>query len=143
MKILLRISFLLPLAIIIGTVFHKAEAQTSPFEAPVSEGVIIYSLPSTSILLQVEAVREVYTPGPYAKYAKKYLGIDVPLDGAEKYQLTSIKLDTYLEADMTKRYVANLGGLATGATTTFFKMTSQGVIVLSDSQNGKSDLWRL
>lgn len=132
----------MPLAMIIGTVFHKAEAQTSPFEAPVSEGVIIYSLPSTSILLQVEAVREVYTPGPYAKYAKKYLGIDVPLDGAEKYQLTSIKLDTYLEADMSKRYVANLGGLATGATTTFFKMTSQGVIVLSDSQNGKSDLWR-
>ena len=36
-------------------------------------GALVYSLPSTSLHLAVEAEREVYTPGPYAKYAKKYL----------------------------------------------------------------------
>lgn len=40
-------------------------------------GVLVYSLPSTSLHLAVEAEREVYTPGPYAKFAKKYLGLDI------------------------------------------------------------------
>ena len=37
------------------------------------EGFLTYSLPSTSIVLEVEAVQEKFYVGPYAKYAEKYL----------------------------------------------------------------------
>ena len=142
MKFLSKFVYLLPLAVIFVFSGNYADAQVSPAGAPASEGVVTYSLPCTSLLLEVEAVREVYTPGPYSKYAKKYLGIDVPQEAAEQYQLTSIKLTPFLEADMSKCYVVNLGSLATEATTSFFKMTSQGVIVLSDSPKANSDIWR-
>ena len=39
------------------------------------EGYLTYSLPSTVISIDVEAVQEKFYAGPYAKYAEKYLGI--------------------------------------------------------------------
>ena len=39
------------------------------------EGFLTYSLPSTTITLEVEALQEKFYSGPYAKYAEKYLGI--------------------------------------------------------------------
>ena len=69
------------------------KGQTPP------DGVVIYSLPLTTIHLTVEAVCETYTPGPYSGYAKKYLGIDVPQEASTKYTLSKIRMTPYLEAD--------------------------------------------
>lgn len=102
---------------------------------------LVYSLPSTSIHLSVEAEREVYTPGPYAKFAKKYLGLDVELEPSEKYTLLSVQLTPYIEADMSKRFGVNLMG-AQGLAESFFQMTSQGIIILSDHNKGDSEAWR-
>ena len=44
------------------------------------EGYLTYSLPSTVLVFEVEAVRENFYAGPYAAYAEKYLGITVPLE---------------------------------------------------------------
>ena len=104
-------------------------------------GVLVYSLPSTSLHLAVEAEREVYTPGPYAKFAKKYLGLDIDVEPYEKYNLLSVKVTPYLEADMNKRYVANLTGLD-ALSSTFFQMTSQGLVIMSDQNKGDSEYWR-
>lgn len=104
-------------------------------------GVLVYSLPNTSLHLEVEALKEVYTPGPYAKFAKKYLGITVEGEASEKYHLKTIKVTPYLEADMSKRYVINLNGVP-NITETFFKMTSQGIVVLSDNHIGGGESWR-
>ena len=112
-----------------------------PVKAQSEGGSLVYSLPTTSIHLEVEAVREVYTPGPYAKFAKKYLGLDVEVEPSEKYHLLSVKLTPYLEADMTERHVINLMG-AKGLSDSFFKMTSQGLVVLSDQNKGDSEYWR-
>jgi hypothetical protein len=38
-------------------------------------GCVTYSLPSTVIALEVDAVQEKFYAGPYAKFAEKYLGI--------------------------------------------------------------------
>ena len=40
------------------------------------EGSLVYSLPFTSVRLEVKAQKESFFAGPYAKYAQKYLGID-------------------------------------------------------------------
>lgn len=113
----------------------------SPVKAQTENSALVYSLPSTSLHLAVEAQREVYTPGPYAKFAKKYLGLDVEVEPYEKYNLLSVKLTPYLEADMNKRYAVNLTG-SQGLSNTFFQMTSQGVIILSDQYKGDSEYWR-
>ena len=112
-----------------------------PVKAQGEGGSLVYSLPTTSTHLEVEAVREVYTPGPYAKFAKKYLGLDVEVEPSEKYHLLSVKLTPYLEADMTERHVINLMG-AKGLSDSFFKMTSQGLVDLSDQNKGDSAYWR-
>lgn len=39
-------------------------------------GTVSYALPQTTITIEVEAVREYFYAGPYAKYAQKYLGVD-------------------------------------------------------------------
>lgn len=64
--------------------------RIEPGQTP-PDGVVIYSLPSTSLHLTVEAVCETYTPGPYCQWAKKYLGIDVPQEASTKYTLSNIK----------------------------------------------------
>lgn len=104
-------------------------------------GVLVYSLPSTSLHLEVEAQREVYTPGPYAKFAKKYLGLDVNVEPYERYNLLSVKVTPYLEADMEKRYAVNLIGMD-ALSSTFFQMTSQGLVIMSDQNKGDSEYWR-
>ena len=67
------------------------------------EGYITYSLPSTTIVLDVEAVKESFYAGPYARFAEKYLGIKVRQKDEVKWQVTRLSLTPYVEADLTKR----------------------------------------
>ena len=49
-------------------------ACVSAFAQELPQGVVVYALPLTSIQLQAEATREVFTAGPYAKFAAKGAG---------------------------------------------------------------------
>lgn len=107
------------------------------------EGVVVYSLPLTSIRLDVEAVCERYTPGPYSRWAKKYLGIDVPQEADVKYTLSKIGMRPYIEADRSCSYIVNLDGLLGKASpASFFEFSSQGLLLLSDENKGLGDSWR-
>lgn len=109
----------------------------------IPEGVIVYNLPSTSIHLTVEAVQEKYTPGPYAQYARKYLGIDVPQEASSKYTVNNISMLPYLEADRSCSYVINVDGIGKDIAPLYFlKFTSQGMVMLSDSYTGDTGRWR-
>lgn len=113
------------------------KGQTPP------DGVVIYSLPMTSIHLSVEAVCETYIPGPYSKWAKKYLGIDVPQEASTSYTLSNIRMTPYLEADRSCSYIVNLDGfLGEASPASFFEFSSQGLLLLSDESKGKGDSWR-
>lgn len=104
---------------------------------------VVYSLPSTTVHLNVKAVRTSYTPGPYAGYAKKYLGIDVQQKAGTTYTLGDIKLTPYLEADRSQSYVINLSGAGKNVTPlTFLEFSSQGLIMLSDGNKGMENTWR-
>lgn len=106
-------------------------------------GVVVYSLPKTNLHLTVEALCESYTPGIYSQYAQKFLGIDVPKSAQTQYTLMNIKLNPLIEADRSKSYIANLNGFENKtAPASFFKMTSQGVIILSDENKGGDEYWR-
>lgn len=110
---------------------------------PAPDGVVVYSLPLTTVRLDVEAVCETYTPGPYCQWAKKYLGIDVPQEVSTSYTLSRIRMTPYLEADRSCSYVVNLDGmLGEASPASFFEFSSQGLLLLSDENKGNVNSWR-
>jgi len=104
------------------------------------EGYLTYSLPSTSIVLEVEAVQEKFYAGPYAMYAEKYLGIKARQKDETSFQLTQIKMFPLLEADQSRRYTLNVKKGQIDAV--FLKLASVGLISFSDAKFGDESVWR-
>lgn len=124
----------------IGMTFSAA-AQVLNSNETAPSGTVLYSLPSTTIVLKVTAEHESYQAGPYAQYAQKYLGIDVRLSSGEFYKIKAIEMIPCIEADPSVSAVVNLQGSKTAAAN-FLQMSSQGLVVLSDSYTGKPARWR-
>lgn len=103
-------------------------AQTVP------NGAVIYALPRTTITLTVEARYSVFTAGPYAQYAQKYLGYDAKRTSFTECTVTDITVSPYVEADPAGRYAINL---SEKIPSNFLQFCSQGLIVMSDSYTGK------
>ena len=104
------------------------------------QGHLTYSLPSTTIMLEVEAVQEAFYAGPYAKYAEKYLGIKVRQKDETTVQLTSVSMSPFVEADQNRRYSITVSeGQIEG---TFFRLAVGGLISFSDAMYGNEAQWR-
>ena len=125
---------ILALALMALPVAASAQKKSDP------EGFLTYSLPSTTIVLEVEAVQEKFYVGPYARYAKKYLGIKARQKDETTFQLTEIKMTPLVEADQTKRYTTNVKKGQIDAT--FLKLSSVGLISFSDAKFGDESVWR-
>lgn len=104
------------------------------------EGYVTYSLPSTTLVLDVEAVQENFYAGPYARYAEKYLGIKARQKDETVWQITQVSLTPVVEADLARRY--SLALTAEDADLSFLKLTSAGLISLSDGGYGLPQNWR-
>lgn len=102
-------------------------------------GYVTYSLPSTVIALEVDAVQERFYAGPYAKYAEKYLGIKARQKDEASYQLTSIRMTPYVEADQSRRYSLDM---TKGQLAGLLQLTSQGLVALSDGGAAGATSWR-
>ena len=134
-----RIRLFLAALVLVGIQIPAAaqvlgKAETAP------AGTEVYSLPSTTLVLKVTAQHESYQLGPYAQYAQKYLGIDVRQESGDFYQIKSIEMVPYVEADPEVSAAVNLQGRAGAAN--FLSMCSQGLVVLSDNYTGKGAQWR-
>ena len=69
-----------------------------------SSAVLSYALPRTVLTFNVTATQNIFYAGPYAKYAQKYLGIEVGLEDQSSFNITEVSLKTASEADQSKRY---------------------------------------
>lgn len=98
---------------IIPTVSSRAQASIS------------YALPRTVLVFDVEAGTETFHAGPYARYAKKYLGIDVREEDSATCTVNSVRLSSATEADQTERYSLRLSSNALPA---FMQLTAQGLV---------------
>lgn len=125
---------LLALAVTLIPQLGSAQKKADP------EGFLTYSLPSTAITLDVEAVQEKFYAGPYAKYAEKYLGIKARQKDETTFQLTKIKMVPLLEADQSRRYSINVKKSEIDAT--FLKLSSVGLVSFSDANFGDESVWR-
>lgn len=103
-------------------------------------GYVTYSLPMTTISLDVEAVQETFYAGPYAKYAEKYLGVKPRMKDETSVQLTQIRMTPLVEADQSKRYSVNIkkGTLNPSV----FSLSSAGLVTFADADFGNETVWR-
>ena len=101
----------------------------------IPDGAVVYSLPMTTLHIYVEAEREVFTAGPYARFAQKYLGLEARQENQVQFRITEVQVRPYLEADPAYTYMANLTGVKNAAAN-FIQFNAQGLIVLSDSNLG-------
>ena len=134
----MKTTFKIMLAAVLILAAQSAPAQILKAGKSAPSGSVVYSLPVTSITFCVDAVREDFIAGPYAAYAKKYMGSEAKTANEVNYYLKSIKLVPYLEADPAVRYAVNLKGKAAD----FLTLCSQGLVVASDSYTGKEEMWR-
>ena len=104
------------------------------------QGALTYCLPSTTVSLEVTAVQENFHAGPYAKYAEKYLGVKARTADNSTFRITEIKMTPYVEADQNARYtLMTLNGKVDAS---FLKLSSAGLVSMSDAVTGKGTSWR-
>ena len=125
---------ILVVAAALAPVAASAQANADP------EGYVTYSLPMTTISLDVEAVQETFHAGPYAKYAEKYLGVKPRMKDETTVQLTQIRMTPYVEADQSKRFSVNIkkGTLNPSV----FSLSSAGLVTFADAEFGNETVWR-
>lgn len=132
MKPMIRVFAALTLAFL--PLASSAKGEQDP------EGYVSYSLPMTTISLEVEAEQEQFYAGPYARYAEKYLGIKARQKNETVFRLTKISMTPYVEADQSRRYSLSVKKNAVDAA--FLKLTSQGLVSMSDGNFGNTAVWR-
>ena len=121
-------------AMLMASVSASAQKQADP------EGSLTYSLPSTVLTLEVDAVQEKFFAGPYAKYAEKYLGVSARQKDETSFRIVGIKMVPYVEADQNKRYsLAVQKGMIDGS---FLKLSSCGLVSFGDAVHGTETVWR-
>ena len=71
---------------------------------------LIYYLPKSEVLVVAQAEQTIEKPGPFFRYAERYLGItDVITRERNSYQLAQIEISTQQVADPSKGYVVEIG----------------------------------
>lgn len=102
--------------------------QVSPVQnSTYAANGIVYSLPRTVLTIKVDVTRTVITPGPYAAYAQKYLGISgVPTQELEEYSIASISIDSKSESDPTSLYSAFLNDKSLYD---FYQVVNSGIVI--------------
>lgn len=115
-------------------------AAALSLSAAASAQEVSYALPQTSLTIEVDAIKETFYAGPYAKYARKYLGIDARQQDETSWQISAIRIKPYVEADQSRRHTFTIPKGKTADD--FFKLTSQGLIATNDGRFANESVWR-
>ena len=107
-----------------------AQAQTQ-----IPTGSVIYALPQTVVNVQVTFEKAEFTPGPYARYAQKYLGSAPKTTPGTTYSVKAVKVVPTVEADPSARFTVILPEKGT-AGSNFLNMCKQGLIAVPDGYTG-------
>lgn len=112
-----------------------AQTQVTEFNPGVAANGVNYALPKTVLKVDVSAVKVVYTPGEFAKYADRYLHIaDVSTEPSTQWNVT--ELNVYQEGvpDTTKLYTVKMKDKTVAP---MVQLTKSGILV---SVNTKADV---
>lgn len=86
---------------------------------------LVYSLPVTALDINVMAQKETLIAGPYANYAKKYLGVSDPIvESGEKWTIEYVSVTRNGAVDTENRYLMQLKP----GSTTFISVDHNGML---------------
>ncbi len=92
---------------IVFPVLGQKKKKEDDLVAPAFVEGITYALPRTGVRVNVQVVREEFTPGPYAAYAEQLLGItDAKTRGTVKWVFEDVQMETFAEPDPEQVYKA-------------------------------------
>lgn len=94
---------------------------------------IVYRLPLTEVEALFTVRERVYTPGPLAAYARKYLSLSASSTPSRRFELLSGELHTLGRADSTEQYLVAFDKKTLAP---FVKLTDDGVLY---AINGSQD----
>ncbi|MDR2802601.1 MAG: DUF4831 family protein [Prevotellaceae bacterium] len=131
------------LLLAIACMFSSGAAAQTPFKkgyAVPENSMVVYALPYSVIEIQAEAVHELFTAGPYARYAQKYLGMAAEMENRETFHLKSIALRTLTEADASQIYSLEIK--EKNASANFFALSAEGLIASLDPAGASASAFR-
>jgi len=104
-----RINFLVFL--LSCSLFSFAQIKSLPLNSvPDHAGGLIYSLPKTVIVVELETKRIIESPGIYFQYAERYLGLaKVCQTEAVRYEIVGVHLSTKAVPDLQNAYIISAG----------------------------------
>lgn len=118
--------------------FSLAAVLLAALALPLGAQDYTYSLPSTTLMVEVEAVRTTVFPGPYCGYAQELLGITVPQEHSVETLVTALTLTSAIEADPSARYTVTLKP----GEETLLQLSAQGLIAMGSSAAAAAANWR-
>ena len=97
---------------------------------------VTYSLPFTTLNLQVEVRQESFFAGPYARFAHDMLNMDVREEDEVTATVTRVELTPLVEADPQARYTCD------GESASLMALCAQGLVSFATRQEAQRSDWR-
>jgi hypothetical protein len=92
----------------------------------------IYALPKTSLIFKVTAVKHNFQPGPYHKYAKRFLGIEGAKSVSEvNWEIVDMKQKNIIEPDIDQYYSVKFIG-PINPSSELLELSKDGLIISPD-----------
>jgi hypothetical protein len=122
-----KITLIFLVALILSCSKKPIQVTSADMATSLNTKGLIYALPRTVLKIKVEAIKDVVIPGPFGKFAQKYLGIaDVPLKKTEEWKISNIDVVSVVESDPTSLYAATPSD---DSKVDFLKLCSSGLIL--------------
>ena len=97
------------LLILLSTITLRAQTKVASFQPGQKAEGVTYCLPRTLVQTKLQAIKTVYTPGEFARYAERYLHVqNVSTQEETRYQIVKASLTTVGIPDTTKIYTVKL-----------------------------------
>ena len=97
------------LLILLSTITLRAQTKVAAFQPGQKAEGVTYCLPRTLVQAKLQAIKTVYTPGEFARYAERYLHVqNVSTQEETRYKIVKASLTTVGIPDTTKIYTVKL-----------------------------------
>ena len=115
-----------------------AQTKVAAFQPGQKADGVTYCLPRTVIRTQLQAIKTVYTPGQFARYAERYLSMqNVSTQAETRYQIQKATLTTAGVPDTTKIYTVKLKDKTLAP---IMQLTETGIVqAINSSENYTKD----
>lgn len=114
-----------------------AQTAVNEYVPGITPEGITYFLPETHVRFVLTATRHLHTPGEYAQYAERYMGIaDVPTEAYEEWTLDSVEMLPYGIPASSKAYTIALNPKSSAP---LVSLTPEGILLAVNEEAEQPD----